>query len=93
MYAIFRFDVPVDDASFTQAAAPALDALRASTGCLSVALVRSVEDRAQWVLVAEWEGVGAYRRALGSYDVRLHAHPFLARARSDESAFEVIERR
>jgi len=93
MYAIFRFDVPDDVESFTQAAAPALDALRASTGCLSAALVRAVEDPAQWLLVAEWEGVGTYRRALGSYDVKLYAHPFLARARGDESAFEVIERR
>ncbi len=93
MFAIFRFDIGADPDGFTQAAAPALDALRASTGCLSAALVRAVEDPAQWLLVAEWEGVGAYRRALGSYDVKLSAHPFLARAHPDESAFEVIERR
>ena len=93
MYAVFRFDVPADDASFTAAAAPALDALRASSGCLSAALVRAAEDPAQWLLIAEWEGVGAYRRALGSYDVKLYAHPFLVRARPDESAFEVMERR
>ena len=93
MYAVFRFDVPADDASFVQAAAPALDALRASTGCVSAALVRAVEEPALWLLVAEWEGVGAYRRAMGSYDVKLYAHPFLVRARPDESAFEVIERR
>jgi len=93
MYAVFRFAVDSDEQSFTQAGAPALDALRGSAGCLSAALVRAVEEPTLWLLIAEWEGVGAYRRALSSYDVRLYAHPFLARALTDESAFEVVEKR
>ncbi|MDQ1679203.1 MAG: hypothetical protein QOI42_62 [Frankiaceae bacterium] len=91
MYAVFRFDVPVDDAAFAEAAVPALEALRATTGCLSASLVRAVEDRSTWLLIARWEGVGAYRRALGSYDVKLRAQPFLIRARPEESSYEVID--
>ena len=38
-----------------------------------------------------WENVGAYRRALSSYDVKLHAVPLLGRAIDEPSAFEVVE--
>jgi hypothetical protein len=42
------------------------------------------------VLVREWDGVGAYRRALGAYDVKLAATPLLAQARDDAGAFEEL---
>ena len=34
---------------------------------------------------------GAYRRALSSYDVKLHAVPTLSRALDEPSAYEVVE--
>jgi hypothetical protein len=40
--------------------------------------------------VTEWESVGAYRRALSSYDVKLHATPLLARSLDEPSAYEVL---
>jgi hypothetical protein len=43
-----------------------------------------------WCLVTEWESVGAYRRAVGSYDVRSVATPLLSRALSEPSAFEPL---
>jgi hypothetical protein len=43
-----------------------------------------------WCLVTEWESVGAYRRAVGSYDVRSVATPLLSRALSEPSAFEAL---
>jgi hypothetical protein len=35
-------------------------------------------------------GVGAYRRALSSYEVKLAATPVLALGRDEPSAFEVL---
>ena len=40
------------------------------------------------MLVTTWEHVGAYRRALSSYDVKLHAVPLLSRAIDEPSAYE-----
>ena len=42
-------------------------------------------------LVTTWENVGSYRRALSSYDVKLHAVGLLGRAIDEPSAFEVVE--
>ena len=43
-------------------------------------LGRSTDDADDWVLVTEWENVGSYRRALGNYEVKLHATPLLGEA-------------
>jgi hypothetical protein len=42
------------------------------------------------VLTTEWEGVGAYRRSLSSYDVKVDAAPLLSLGRDEASAFEVL---
>ncbi len=43
------------------------------------------------MLTTEWEGPGAYRRALSSYDVKLTAVPTLSRALDEPSAYEPVE--
>ena len=68
----------------------ALAALAARPGYLRGTLGRSLDDESQWVLVTEWSSVGAYRRALGSYEVRLHASPLLAEALELPSSFEPL---
>ena len=40
--------------------------------------------------MTEWASVGAYRRALGNYDVKLYATPLLAQALDRPSAFEEL---
>ena len=42
------------------------------------------------MLLTEWAGVGAYRRSLGAYDVKVDAAPLLALGRDEPSAFEVL---
>ena len=44
-----------------------------------------------WVLVTRWESVGAYRRALSAYDVKLHAWTTLGRALDEPGAYENAE--
>ena len=54
-------------------------------------LARALDDPTLWVLTTRWDNVGAYRRALSSYDVKLQAVPLLSRAVDEPSAYEVVE--
>ena len=66
-------------------------ALAMQPGYLSGRIGRNVDDPELWVLATEWEGPGAYRRALSSYDVKLTAVPTLSRAIDEPSAYEPVE--
>jgi quinol monooxygenase YgiN len=59
-------------------------------GYLRGTLARSADDPSAWVLVSEWRDVGSYRRALGSYDIKLAATPVLASAQDLPSSFEPL---
>ena len=86
-----RFDVPAEQAAaFLPQARAALDAFAARPGYLRGRVGRAADDPTAWVLTTEWEGVGAYRRSLGAYDVKVDAAPLLARGRDEPSAFEVL---
>jgi len=52
---------------------------------------RNVDDPTLWVLSTRWQNVGAYRRALSSYDVKLKAVPVLSRALDEPGAYETVE--
>ena len=86
----------VDDAAhdgeeeFVRSGREALEVLAARPGYVRGQLARAYDDPSRWCLHTEWESVGAYRRALGAYDVKLRATPLLARALSEESAFEPL---
>jgi quinol monooxygenase YgiN len=54
-------------------------------------LGRNIDDPDLWVLTMLWDGPGAYRRALSSYDVKLHAWPTLAKAFDEPGAYEVVD--
>ena len=91
MLVITRFDVPESDAqAFLPAAQAALAAFAARPGYLRGLVGRAADDPTAWVLSTEWEGVGAYRRSLGAYDVKVDAAPLLARGRDEPSAYEVL---
>lgn len=91
MLVLNRFVVPPDtqDGFLTRAYA-ALTALAASTGYVSGRLARALDDPAHWTLLTEWESVGAYRRALGGFDVKVNATPLLAESIDEPSAFETL---
>lgn len=93
MIVITRHTVaPEDSDEFTAAASAALEALAARPGYLKGSLARSVDEPGLWTIVTEWEGPGAYRRALSNFDVRVTAVPLLSTARDEPSAFEVLSR-
>ncbi|GAA0431477.1 hypothetical protein Aca07nite_18200 [Actinoplanes capillaceus] len=91
MLVLNRFSVPPETQDvFRDQAHAALAALARTPGYRSGRLTRALEDPAGWILVTEWESVGAYRRALGAFDVKVSATPLLALSLDEPSAFETL---
>jgi hypothetical protein len=88
---VARFSVePAEEERFADRARLALDALGGCPGYRRGSLGRAVDDPASWLLLTEWDGVGAYRRALSAYRVRVEAVPLLATAQTGPGAYEVL---
>lgn len=88
---ISRFRVPADTRSaFLDDAETALRALSAQAGCCAAALAQSTDEADLLLVRTEWAGIGAYRRALSAFDVKVHAVPLLSRAIDEPSAYESI---
>jgi len=91
MLVLNRFVVPPEKPDgFVERAHAALAALAERPGYLSGRLTRALDDPTYWTLVTEWESVGAYRRALGGFDVKVHATPLLSESLDEPSAFETL---
>jgi hypothetical protein len=87
-----RFRVPLGGGEeFRAGLTTARSALAACRGYLGGEIGRNVDDPELWVLTTRWENVGSYRRALSSYDVKLHAVAVLSRAIEEPSAYESAE--
>ena len=69
----------------------ALDVLAAKPGWVGGDVGRNVDDPSLWVLTTRWENVGSYRRALGSYEGKMHVQPLMVHALDEPSAYEVVE--
>jgi hypothetical protein len=88
---VTRFVVPAEEGErFLADARRALAALGGRPGYRSGRVGRAVEDPTTWVVQSEWDGVGAYRRALSAYDVKVNAAPLLGLALDEVSAYEVL---
>jgi antibiotic biosynthesis monooxygenase (ABM) superfamily enzyme len=89
---VSRFVVPVEDGKAFRAELAAAHAVLAERpGYVDGRIGRNLDDPTLWVLTTRWDNVGAYRRALSSYDVKLQAVPLLSRAVDEPSAYEVVE--
>jgi quinol monooxygenase YgiN len=89
--ALNRFVVAADrTAEFTEQAHAALAALAARPGYRSGELTRALDQPDRWCLVTRWASVGAYRRALSAFDVKVSATPLLAGSVDEPSAYEVL---
>ena len=89
MIVVTRYVVPVADAvGFKGLARTALEAFAARPGFVSGRVARAIDDGGLWTLTTEWADVGSYRRALGSYDVKVHAVPLMYRSIDEASAYE-----
>ncbi len=92
MIVVNRFRVPEPEGeAFRADLQRAHEALAARPGYRHGTMGRNVDDPELWLLTTTWEHVGAYRRALSSYDVKLHAVATLSRALDEPSAYEVAD--
>ncbi len=93
MLVVTRYRVPEpEQAEFLALAGPAVEALAAQAGCTGAWVGRNVDDAELCTLTTTWVSVGAYRRALGAYPVKLHAVPLMYRAIDEPSAYEDLLR-
>lgn len=88
-----RYRVPADrTAGFTARARRAVELLAAQPTCRQASLARATEPASEpaggehWLLVAEFDSVSGYRRALSPFEVREHVVPLLAEAEVDGPA-------
>ncbi len=77
-------------AAFLADAGRAVEALAAQAGCLAASIGQSTDESGLIVIRTEWSGVGAYRRALSSFDVKVNAIPLLSAAIDEPSAYELV---
>jgi len=92
MLVVNRFRVSESQAAaFREQLQQARDVLAAQTGYVDGSVGRNLDEPDLWVLTTRWESVGAYRRALSTYDVKLSAVPILSQAVDEPSAYEVVE--
>jgi hypothetical protein len=82
--------VAAADEPLADEAAAALAVLAARPGYVRGSAGRATDDPTQWVLVTEWRDIGSYRRALGNFDVKVHAQALLSRAIDEANAYEVL---
>ncbi|GAB3303282.1 antibiotic biosynthesis monooxygenase family protein [Epidermidibacterium keratini] len=90
MLVVVRFEPPEDLDDFIERAERALAAFAACRGHQRGWLARSTDEPETWLVCTLWDNVGAYRRALSAYDVKLHANPLMYTARDEVSAFETV---
>lgn len=91
MLVVTRYVVPPGEtAQFREQLRAALEALVACPGCTGGKAGPALDDPSLWVLSTTWETVGAYRRALSTYQVKLVAVPLMYRALDEPSAFESL---
>jgi quinol monooxygenase YgiN len=86
-----RFHVPSDADAFRTQLEAAHTVLAAQRGYVDGVIGRNLDQPELWVLTTRWESVGAYRRALSTYDVKIAAVPTLSRTLDEPSAYEVVE--
>ena len=86
-----RFEVPeAESQPFLEHAQTALATLAARPGYVQGRIGRAPDDLTAWVLTTEWVGVGAYRRSLSPYDVKVALAPLLVYGRDEISAYELL---
>lgn len=91
MLVVTRYRVAAADAAaFLAQARVALAAMALRPGWRSGRVGRATDDGDLFVMTCEWDSVGAYRRALSAYQVKVEAVPLLSRAVDEVSAFEVL---
>lgn len=87
---VSRYRVNSDRPAWLAQMRGALGVLGESVGFVRGQIAQATDDADLMVVSTSWENVGAYRRALSRYEVKLHAVPLLSTAIDEPSAFESV---
>jgi quinol monooxygenase YgiN len=79
-----------DRAQFDQGYARIGELAAQSPGFLSSELGQSTDSLQDLTLIHRWEGVGAYRKFLSRYEVKLEVIPFLSKFTKESVTVEII---
>lgn len=91
---ITRHRVPGgEQQDFLPAARAAIAVLSEQAGFIDGSIAQATDEEGLFVITTRWAGVGAYRRALSSFEVKMTAVPLLSTALDEPSAFEEVHRR
>lgn len=91
MIVISRFQVDESGADdFLTRGRAALSAFAACAGHIRGQIGRAADDPTLWTIVTEWIGVGAFRRSLSTFDVKMYAAPLLSESIDEPAAYEVL---
>ncbi|HVQ89047.1 MAG TPA: antibiotic biosynthesis monooxygenase family protein [Actinomycetes bacterium] len=90
LHVVSRFQIQEENTFWGDQLRAAAELMESQVGCDAVTVGRATDDPRFWVLTSEWESVGAYRRALSSFDVKVLGVPVLSTAVDEPSAFEVL---
>ena len=82
----------IDLPDWLEVAKSSLAPLAAQPGCLSAEIALATDEPDLVAVVTKWAGVGAYRRALSNFEVKMVSIPFLSTAIDESTAFELIHR-
>lgn len=81
---------PEDLVGWMARARTALEPLVGQVGCNGGEICAAIDDPSLVVVITRWDSVGAYRRGMSAFDVKMHTIPFLSTAVDEPSAFEVL---
>lgn len=87
---VSRFRVDGDRGDWLQGMREALGVLGESAGFVRGQIAQATDDAELMVVSTSWTNVGAYRKALGRFEVKAQVVPLLSCALDEPSAFESI---
>ena len=58
--------------------------------CIGADVGASLDDAQLAIIITRWASVGDYRRAMSSFDVKLHTVPLLSQSIDEPTTFEVL---
>lgn len=90
MLVVIRFRDGGQPESMAADLSAAVQLLASKPGCEDAWVGRNVDDPELWTMVTRWADPGSYRRALSSYEVKMHVVPVLNRALDEPSAYEPL---
>lgn len=85
----FRYEEALADQALAELTS-CVDQLSQRPGYLSGSVGRALDDPTLWLVSTTWMHVGAYRRALSSYEIKMSVVPLLSHALDEPSAYEVL---